>query len=292
MLMRIREMIDVSWETYKNHFRPLTSYLFFALLLGVLFCVLFFVPLGLGIMLGGSAGIILGVVLFLALGAAGLYGAIRAVCGFELSLFKALQNKKPGTFRENFADAKPFTWKALGATFLAGLFSYFPVLAGVGGLFALQPPSFFEALRQADAMQTALPVPEIHGVLGYFFALLALYGLLHLLYFSIVFGMSLYAVLFDKKEVRESLSYSASLVQNRWWAVWWRIFALQMVLFLIYMILGIPVDVIKHLHGEAVAKIPELLLTLFMNFFVSVPLLYLPMIVLYKDLKKKPSAKK
>lgn len=287
MLTRIREMIGESWETYKKHFRPITSYLFFALLFGVLFFLLFLIPFSVVAFDNGVPLTILGYFLFVLIGAAGLYGAVRALAGFEFTLWQALQDKKIGTFKENFALAKPFTFRALGAGFLSGLFAYFPVGIGIGGIFALQPPSFFEALRLAELQQTPAPLPEIHGVWGYFFLFLALYGIVHLIYFSVLLSMSLYQVLFDKKSIKEALSSSAAMVRSRWWNVFGYILILQVILLFIYTIVHIPIDVIFKMYGEPAARIPDVILTLLMDFFISVPLLYLPMLLIYKDLKKK-----
>lgn len=286
MLMTVREMISLSWETYKKNWRGITAYLFLSALCFFGMCLLFAIPIILGMTVAGNFGLVIflilgGVLFFIA-----LFAYFKIMFGFELQLRHALHKEKLLSFREAFAQTKPLTWTALGASLLSSFISTTPFLIGCIGLIFTYLSSFSSFLLT----NTVSPL-QVPGVQGNFFFLLIIYGIFHLCYFSIIFSMSFYSALFDKKKVRESLEFSKSLIQGRWWSVWWRFFAPEMILMVVYFVLVFVVLFVQKMHGELAASILNMGVAFFINCFAAVPLIYLPALVLYDDLKKHPVKK-
>jgi len=114
--------------------------------------------------------------------------------------------------------------------------------------------------------------------------------------FAIWYAFSFYAVVLDQHKVMDALKTSKNLVQGRWWAVWWRLFAPTLVfvilLFLAQWLVSLPFKaILQDLSPTSLAYTLIVsiltLLTTFINLLFT-PLTTAAPTILYLELKKTP----
>ena len=293
MLLSPKQIISESLECYKKNFRALSNYLIFSSLSFFGMCFLSFLPTFFALAFSNSkyslAISIFGISLTLVFLALSTILYFKIMIGFEFQLRRALDKKKLLTFRETLAETKTVMWTAIGTSILSNMVTTLPLVAGILGIFVKNRVSILESL---DVIEKGVS-PQIHieGISGYFFLFLSIYGALHLLYFSVIYSMSYYSVLFKNKKVVESLEYSQSLVTGRWKQVWWRFFVPQAILLGIYWTLMLFSFVIEKKFGQSAGQISDMLVAVIINFVVAVPLVYLPALILFNTLQKNPVKK-
>jgi len=292
MLMNVRELLSTSWKAYKKYFKSITVYSILAGLIMFGLAAILLIPITVAVVMRGSAGIVLGITLGLAALVFMIYYMFKLMVGFELRLRHALYNEDSGFFGQTLKEAKPVTLPGIWVSLAVGIIVALPFLIGMIGILSNQESSFLEASQSLDSAEAMAASPlQINGTAGYFFAALALYGLVHMVYFSILYVASYYAVIFDKKTVSESLNWGKSLVQGRWWSVFWRILAPQVIFMIIYFLYQILIGLLGTVGSLGLTLLVGGVGFIFLNFFAVIPLIYMPMILLYEDLKKKPLAK-
>jgi hypothetical protein len=287
MFISLREILLEARVAYRNNFRSLSLYLIFAALAFFGMWLIASIPLAFA-----DSNIFL-FLLSLGLFFVAFFIYFKIMIGFEMQLRRALHKQKLLTLKETIAEAKPFTWNAMGASMLAHFISFFPLFVGVMGLVIQNKNTVVQWLITTSQFPEAITMPqiEIHGVSGYFFLLLAIYGLFHSLYFSILLSMSYYSVIFDKKDVRGALEKSVSLVQGQWLAVFWRVVATGAILVLLYGILTLFSYGLQKQFGPQFGQITDMIISIFMNFFAAIPLVYLPAMIIFDELMKKSEKK-
>ncbi len=286
MLPSIQQMLSQSWEAYKKNFRPLIRYMILSSLLivgmvllafGILFALRFsgFVsPLPFVRVLPYVFGMI--ILSYL------IYLSIKISVGFSMRMMQALKNEVVPSFRETLRQAKPFVWKFLGINILVGLISGLPIFIGFIGMLinATDWENYWETYGNTFDMAD-LSNPKV-----LFFGAIAVYGFFHALYFSTLYLPSVYGVIFDKKKVFESLTWGKSLVQGRWWSVFWRILAPALVYIVLELLFFAISSLLFITLGESIAQIFDFFATIFVIFAVMIPLIYLPEMILYENVKK------
>ncbi len=290
MLTSVREMIKISLDTYKKFFRPLNQYMIMSLGITALFSLLLIPALIIGTVFPGMWGQViawgLGIICFVIV----LFFSFQFLIGYEFHLREVLHHEKIHPYRQTLAEAKSVTIRSILASIASGIFTSFPLVIGIIGLFGKQTPELFYSFSNNIVAQN-IAVREVRGVLEYFFVFLILYGLVHAIYFSVLFSMTFNAVIFDKKEVKDAFEYSRSLIEGRWWSVCWRLFAPEALLMGIYGLLSIITLVIRIQYGENAAALSDFVIAFLINFFIAIPIIYLPSLILYDQLKKNPLKK-
>lgn len=287
MMISVREILLEARGTYRNNFRALSFYLIFAALAFFGMWLIASIPLAFA-----DSNIFL-FLLSLGLFFIAFFIYFKIMIGFEMQLRRALHKQKLLTLKETIAEAKPFTWNALGASLLTQFISFFPLFVGIVGLAVQNKNTIAKWIIATSQFPEAMTMPQIdiHGVSGYFFLLLAIYGIFHSLYFSILLSMSYYSVIFDKKDVRGSLEKSVSLLQGQWLAVFWRVVATGAILVLLYGVLSLFSYGLQKQLGTQVGQITDMMISIFMNFFAIIPLGYLPALIIFDELMKKSEKK-
>lgn len=112
--------------------------------------------------------------------------------------------------------------------------------------------------------------------------------------FAIWFGFAFYAVVLDQNKPVEALKTSKNLVQDRWWAVWWRLFApavlFTVMLMLAQWLINIPIGIILKNAGSWLYPANVVIFNI-LSAFVSLlfsPLTTAATVILYLELKKTP----
>lgn len=285
-MISVREILVEAKNVYLKNFRALSLYLIFVS------AVSFFLSLVASLFIITTTNIFVFLfAILLILIAPFIY--FKVMIGFQYQLRNALQKEKLVPIRETLRQPNSLIFKALGTSILSGILTTFPILFGMTGLAFQNRNTFFTWLETTlqSPEAASLPIIEIHGIWGYFFLLLSLYGIIHLLYFSVVFSMSYYTVLFDKKNITESLKKSMQLIQGRWWNVGIRLLIPSAIFFLLYGMFAIISSEIQKQFGSQIADTFDFFFSIFLNFFAIIPLAYLPGLILFEELMKKPLKK-
>lgn len=287
MLRPVVEILLEAKNVYLKNFRGLSLYLIFVSAASFFISLVASLPL---VLAGSNIFFVLFGVLLLFIAP---FVYFKIMIGFQFQLRNALQKEKLAPLRQTLSQPNSLVFTALGSSILSGFISLFPITLGALGLAIQNKNTFFPWLQNTLQFPEAasLPTIEIHGVLGYFFLLLCIYGIFHLFYFSTVLSMSYYSVLFDKKNVAESLEKSMSLVKGRWWQVWWRFFVPTAIFFFLYGILLLVSYGLQKQFGTRVGETVEFFVSIFLNFFAVIPLAYLPALIIFDELMKKQEKK-
>ncbi|MBI5222380.1 MAG: hypothetical protein HY980_02690 [Candidatus Magasanikbacteria bacterium] len=175
-------------------------------------------------------------------------------------------------------------WKGIGTSIVSGLYVIGPFLAACV-LFYLH--------------QYAIPEignnPIFHAlniVVGILLGLLALYGVVHLVIFSIKLTFAVYETVIAEKPVRGSLDFSLTMTKNRWGAILWRLLGTIIAVMAVYLIaafiLNIPFSLLLE---KSVAHTIAGFLSQLISFFIT-PFAMAAGIILYEEVKKLGPAQK
>ncbi len=282
MLPSVQMMLSQSWEVYKKNWKTLTSFLVLSTLVMIALMIIPFVVFFAGMFSGLIVLSILGGLL----GLAGIlyifYFSMKISVGFYLCTMHALKNHQVPPLREGLKQSKPVIWKYIGVSLIVTLIIALPFVVGMFG-FLTQVTNLFSLESYGEPLVFSFN-SEISTL---FFLLLTVYGFFHALYFSTVYGPSIYGVIFDRKSIKESLPWGKSLVQGRWWSVFWRLLGPALVYGVVYLLGETVLFLLALFVPEFLYAIFEFIIMVFMVFFVAVPLVYIPEIILYENLKKR-----
>ena len=169
-------------------------------------------------------------------------------------------------------------WKGIGTSVVSGLYIIGPILAA-GILFFLH--------------QYAIPrigISSLFHVLdilvGILLGLLALYGVVHLVIFSIRLAFAVYETVIGEKPIRDSLNFSLTITKNRWGAILWRLLGTIIAVMAIYLIAvfisNIPFSLLLE---KGVANMMAGLLNQLISLFIT-PFAMAAGVILYEEVKK------
>jgi hypothetical protein len=142
------------------------------------------------------------------------------------------------------------------------------------------------ALRSTASMYfVALGVSIVVALITFFGSLLLIIpGLI----FAVWFLFAVYAVLFDKKNFLEALSFSKSLVVGRWWGIVWRAFIPQLLfiisILIIETVLILPFEFMK---DGTVYQIITIIISA-IGTAIFLPLSTLSILILYFNARENP----
>lgn len=277
MLLSVNEIINKSLELFKRDFRVWLPYMalsFISALLSVLFAfnptvLLFFNTLG----VSSNIVLILSVMVMLFLAVFNVWlnlGLVRAI-------HDRLFNRSTTGFKEKLHETKHLLSRTIGISLLVTVMVILPLALGISGLAFL---GFQNLVLGQFQGATAL---------YFFFALLGVYGIVHLIYFSIRYAMSYYIVALEEKTVRTSLHESHLLIEGRFWSVFWRLFAPVLLFLLMYVLPNyIFVAAAKSIGGSLSLGMASIL-SLALSSGVAI-LIAIATVILYEDVKVKPVA--
>lgn len=279
MLLSASEIINKSLELFKRDFKIWLPYMilsFLAALLSTIFAfnptvLLFFNTLG----VFPALVLVLNVILMLLLTVFQIWLDLALVRSIHGRLFN-----KPGVkIRESFHESRHFLARAIGISLIVTILVAIPLVISISGLLFVG----FENLVLGQLRGATL--------LYLFFGLLGVYGIFHLIYFSIRYALSYYAVAIDEKKIGESLREGHQLTQGRMGQIFWRLFT-PVVLFLLMYVLANYIFVASATSiGGSVARWVAALLSLAVS-TASVVLIAIATVILFEDAKAKPLPQK
>lgn len=282
MLIKVTDIILLSFSLYKEHFKLFAKYL------AILFVPTAFWQLSGGIVRplfanlrdiqGISMMVGVGYLVLVVLAMLFAFWITISIIRTCADIYLKMQRKN---IHDELADTRPFVWPALLASFASGLMFlvwYVPLLV--------------KAKFNATAMLALLTIPK--------YAFTSLLLLIPALYFGVLFVFSAYNVVIHKQHsVMKALKTAYDMVQRRWWAVTWR---LAIPWFVFWLLAQIP---------EKLTGITTIFVTRFLEpnswefilaanlvsaVFIATGLLFLPLVlfaktILYAELRKVPVKK-
>lgn len=273
MLISITELIKRSYNLYKDNFLTIFKYLLLALAPSVLAVLI----MASGMLLFKVAGdFVTGPIMFILMPLAAIAFIIIIILGmwFNFALVRVIDllNKKTAipTMKDALNTAKAVVWRGLGMTILVGLYTAWPLFLGLCGF----------------AISTFVLGPSI--VLKIIFGLITLYGIFHLVYFSVKLVFSVYAVVIDNKKVKESMELSRSIVKGIWWKMLWRLLVPALAVYVVLMIINVILAAVGGLFGDIGGNIAGFVASI-INFLIT-PYVMAVTIILFDEAKKTPAA--
>lgn len=271
MLISISELIKRSYNLYKDNFQTILKYLLLAFAPSVLAVLI----MASGMLLFKAAGdFVTGPIIFVLLPLAAIAFIIIVILGiwFNFALIKIIDllNKKTGipAMKDALNSAKAVVWRGLGATILISLYTAWPIFLGLCG-FAISSFVFGPSM-----------------ILKIIFGLITIYGIFHLVYFSVKLVFCVYAVVIDNKKVKESMELSRSIIKGRWWQMMWRLLVPALVVYVIIMLINVILTYVEGLFGNVGNNIAGFI-AFAINFLVT-PYVMAITIILFDEAKKTP----
>lgn len=274
MLISAKEIINKSLELFRRDIRIWISYLVVSVvsaLLGLIFAfnptvLLFFSTLGI------SSFVVLMVCMLFLLGITvfNIWFNIALV----RTIHKRLFNQPALTMKQEFAEVKHLLPRTIGISFVVALIVFLPLgISIVGATF-----TGFEDILLGNFKGVTL--------LYLFFGLLGIYGIFHLIYFSLKYVFSYYLVTLEEKQIRESLHQGQALVKERMGEIFWRLFAPLVLFLLMYVFANYIFTALSDYIGGMVISIFANFLSLIVSAFVAL-LSVIALVILFEDAKTK-----
>lgn len=275
MLLSAKDIINKSLKLFKRDFKVWLPYLilsFVAALLSVVVAfnqtvLLFFHTLG----VSSTMVWMLSIVGILLLSVFNVWLNLALVRSVHDRLF----NKATPSLVQRFHESKHLLARNIGISILVSVIVGFPLIFGISGLIFVGFENLvLGQLRGATALYL-------------FFGLLALYGIVHFVYFSVRYALSYYIVAIDEKKIAQSLHEGHMLTEGRMGEVFWRIAAPVILFLLIYVLSNNILVALAKAIGGSVAVSVAGLLSLAVSAVVVV-LINISTVILYVDAKAKP----
>lgn len=274
MLISAKEIINKSLELFRRDIRIWISYLVVSVvsaLLGLIFAfnptvLLFFATLGI------SSFVVLMVCMLFLLGLTvfNIWFNIALV----RTIHKRLFNQPALTMKQEFSEVKHLLPRTIGISLVVALIVFLPLgLSIIGATF-----TGFEDLILGNFKGVTL--------LYLFFGLLGIYGIFHLIYFSVKYIFSYYLVTLEEKQIRESLHQGQALVKERMGEIFWRLFAPLVLFLLMYVFANYIFTALSEYVGGMVISIFANFLSLMVSAFVAL-LSVIALVILFEDAKTK-----
>lgn len=274
MLLSVKEIISRSLDIYKRDIRVWSPYIILAFVFSLLSFIFTFGTLLWSFLLKSGFPIVL-VFIFTVLAL-----LLCAVLGMWVNIAitrvvqKRIENQDVKHFKEELAESKHLLSRSIAVSLLVGLIIGFPLILSVIGF------SIVGFIQMTNGFGGA-------ANLYLFFVFLAIYGGLHLIYFSIKFSLSYYVVVLDGKSVRESLLISSQLVKGRILIVFWKLFAPIFVFILVYFLVDYIFTSFASWIGGSIAMWVANIISLGVSVFIS-PLTTIATLLVYENLKSNP----
>lgn len=293
MLISVSELLKRAAVLYRDNFVTLLKYLLLtiipAAIITVIASAVVLVPVLLGTPWTDLRSWQLAVLII-----AGVIVAVIAVAAIIASMWlnfnlmrvigKFYRREPVDSVSKTTMDSKKVLWKGLGASVVTGLYIGGPFLAA-GVLFYLHQYAIPEIGKN-------LIFHALNIIVGILLGLLTLYGVVHMIIFSIKLAFAVYETVIGERPIRDSLNFSLTITKNRWGAILWRLFGTVIVVMAVYliatMILHIPISLLPEERvANTVAGFLDQLISLFLT-----PFAMATGIILYEELKKLGPARK
>lgn len=275
MLLSAKEIINKTLELFKRDFHIWSFYIlidFVTALFGFYFVfnpniLLFFGTLGVPSMFV----LFLNMLLLLLITVFNIWLHLALIRAIHTRLF----NQAVLSIKDQFIKTRPLLAKAVGVSLVVGIIVLLPLILSIVGL------SFtgFETL--------VLKNLKSGGILYFFFGLLGIYGIFHLIYFSVKYVFSYYVVAVDGKKVTESLHEGNKLVSGRMGQIFWRLFAPIVFFSLVYILVNYILTTVAKLIAINFAFSFASIVSLAVSAAVAL-LSIIATVILYEDAKAKP----
>lgn len=279
MLSPIINLLKTAAELYKNNFKVFLGYIILTVVPGLI--------LGVIAVMSASAWKTIGVAitvnkptLALLIGTSILVVGLFFIISlwFNIVLTRVISfvvNGKPiPLFKTNLKEAGALVWRVIWTIFLVGVYCAWPLII-TGGLIMLNAvvlkflPGWGKIWMAGSNIITAV---------------LVIFGLVNMTYFSFRLLFAYYAAAIDDKTAKEAIKFSKRLTAGRWWAVFGRIVAITLFVWVALAIVGGILIFLGGLTGgwgDGLASAVSNALNI-----LAGPLVLSVVLVLYSELKK------
>jgi len=277
MLLSASEIMSKSLELFKRDFKTWLPYMILSFVAALLSTLVAFNPTVL--LFFNTVGISPNMVLLLSIIAMLLLTVFHVWLDLVLVrvIHDRLFNRAVAGLRERFHESRHLLARSIGISLLVTILVSLPLILSISGLAFVG----FENLVLGQLRNATL--------LYLFFGLLLVYGLVHLIYFSIRYALSYYVVAIDEKNIGESLHQGHKLTHGRMGSIFWRLFAPVVVFLLMYVLANYVFGVIATAIGGNIIFSIARWLSLAVSVVVAV-LIAISTVILYEDAKAKPLA--
>lgn len=239
MFITTGEMLKRSIAVYRSNFGSIMRYVGLLFGLGIVAVIVLVAGLAaiVGLQAPGSLGLL--DLISMVSGSFVTFLIIWAIVFFILSIWveiafmrtvsRAVLGQPKIAVGEEWKASRPLIARVIGMSLLLGLIVMLPFLIGIMG---------WISIRTLGMLGGSVASFRVWGLL---FTLLSIYGVFHMIYFSIRLCFSNLAVVVDGHHVKEALQKSSALVKGRWWGIWWRLFVVVIALlapYYVFLFLG------------------------------------------------------
>lgn len=274
MLLSVKEIINRSLDVYKRDIRVWVPYVILTFIFSFLSLIFTSGTLFSAFILDSGFSLVLAFCLSTVAVLILVVMSMWVNIGLTQVVQKRIDNQDSKHFKEEMAEGKHLLGRSIGVSFVVGLIIGLPLILSAVGF------SLVGFLQMTRGFSSA-------SNFYLFFVFLAIYGLFHLIYFSIKFSLSYYAVVLDGKSVHESLSISNHLVKGRVFTVFSKLFVPIFLFVFVYFLIDYIFNATALWVGGNIALWTANILSLVVSVFMS-PLTILSTVLLYENLKANP----
>jgi hypothetical protein len=179
-------------------------------------------------------------------------------------------------------ETEEVVWKGIGTTLLVGVYTAAPFAVGAV-LLVLN--------RLAVILPFGILAPISSAVVLALGGILAVYGSIHAIIFSLKLFPATYETVLAEKSTRESIGSAFILTKNRWWAILGRLLLTAAAVWFAYLVLSLILSLVLYsilkIFG-ATGGVTILIYNIFMQALslLITPVAFASAIILYEELKK------
>src|SRR3989339_1215276 len=257
-MISIIQLIKDSIQLYREHFVTIIKYLLLTAIPGALFLALigpvaFLGPIFFASLLANKIFLIIISVLFLALLVIAIYLAIW----FNLSLIKTIarlyQKETLPSVKTTLIETRPLIGRGFKSSLLVAILVMFPLL--ISGILI--------------SLASYLGGGVITTFTRLFGFVVMIYGLVHVVFFSVRFLFAAYEVAINKAEAVASLKNSSAIVKGQWGKIFLRLIVISLIIYVAIILLTLILQLINQIVNVAgVAIITNVILQI-CSFFLS-----------------------
>ena len=279
MLPTAKQLIMQSVDIYKRHAAMILKYVLLTLLptvilvpfAGITGVIALITKQGSGPMM--ASFMVLAALAFLALMVLSIW--------FSIALTRVINKlhigQPVGTIRTEVQDAKQVLLNGIGVSLLAAFYAGWPLIVALVGWFILRGIVLVAAINE-----------RVFTFLSIFFALLGVYGAVHMIIYALRLAFSYYEVILNGVGVKESIKTSTQMVQGRWWSIFWRFFAPVLLLWLVLGLLQLLLGTLGGLIDNAIVSGFLAFVLLIVQYLLS-PIIMIVGIILYTAVRQPKS---
>lgn len=284
MLISAIELLKQSVNLYKNNFVIILKYLLLTLIPTLIAVLMMWLPQIFGIALYSTIVkfwwlfAAMGIFTFLLVFILGIWSSFNL-----MRVIKKLHNKEAvASVVITTKETEKVVWNGICTSLLVGVYTATPFVVGA-------------LLLILNRLSTILPFgflsPMSSGAVLGLGGLLAIYGSIHAIIFSLKLFPATYETVLAEKPTRESIASAFTLTKNRWWTVLGRLLLTAAAVWFAYMVLSLILTLILksllNIFGaEGAATV--LIYNIFMQALslLITPVAFAAAIILYEELKK------